>query len=219
MTSAFTDIYHRLLEIYGPQGWWPADSPFEVVLGAVLTQNTAWRNVESALVSLKEAVALDPEPILNLEKETLQNSIRPSGYYRQKAQRLRILCRYLTDNYDGDLANMETKGTTELRGEFLDLHGIGPETADSILLYAFNRPVFVVDAYTIRLFERLGHLSAGSSYNQVQEMFMDSVEPDPAVYNEYHALIVIHGKELCRKTQPLCSQCRLADMCCYEAAA
>jgi len=219
MSSILHEIYNRLLEIYGPQGWWPADSPFEVVLGAVLTQNTAWRNVESALASLKEAVALDPEPILNLDKETLQNSIRPSGFYRQKAHRLRILCRYLTDNYNGDLANMETKGTTELREEFLDLHGIGPETADSILLYAFKRPVFVVDAYTIRLFERLGHLSADSSYNQVQEMFMDSVEPDPAVYNDYHALIVIHGKELCRKSRPLCSRCELAELCRYEIAA
>jgi len=219
MTAAFTDIYHRLLEIYGPQGWWPADSPFEVVLGAILTQNTAWRNAESALASLKDVVPLDPESILNLDEETLLNSIRPSGYYRQKAHKLRIICRYLADNYDGDLANMETKGTAELRGELLDLHGIGPETADSILLYALNRPVFVVDAYTIRLFERLGHLSIDSSYNQVQEMFMKSLEPDPAVYNEYHALIVIHGKELCRKSRSLCSQCRLADMCAYDIAA
>ncbi|TNF50635.1 endonuclease III domain-containing protein [bacterium] len=217
--TALTDIYNRLLERYGPQGWWPADTPFEVILGAILTQNTAWRNVETALASLKEAAPLELERILDLEEESLQQSIRPSGYYRQKARRLRTICRYLLEKYDGDILALAEMETADLRDELLKLDGIGPETADSIILYAFERPVFVVDAYTMRIFGRLGHLRGRESYNQVQAMFTQSLELDADMFNEYHALIVRHGKQTCRKTDPLCPDCCLLDICRLTAAA
>lgn len=213
MTKASTpkDVYQALFDAYGPRNWWPADTPFEVMLGAILTQNTAWNNVERAIVSLKAVAPLEPERILNLDEETLQDAIRPSGYFRQKERRLRLLCRYIMERYDGDIAGMERVDTEALRGELLGLNGIGPETADSILLYAFNRPVFVVDAYTVRLMDRLGLLEGSGGYNEVQELFTESLEPDTAMYNEYHALIVIHGKERCRKRAPLCEGCPLGQ--------
>lgn len=217
--AALTDIYHRLLETYGPQGWWPAETPFEVVLGAVLTQNTAWRNAEAALACLKEAVPLDPQRILDLDEGTLQERIRPSGYYRQKARRLKVFCRYLLDTCDGDMSVLAAKPADYIRDELLELHGIGPETADTILLYALGKPVFVVDDYTVRLMDRLGILPDGPGYYHVQGMFTGPLEPDPAMFNEYHALIVRHSKETCRKNRTFCRQCRLSDMCRHAAAA
>ncbi|GBE14178.1 MAG TPA: endonuclease III domain-containing protein [Proteobacteria bacterium] len=207
--STLRDVYQTLLDTYGPRNWWPADTSFEVMLGAILTQNTAWSNVERAIASLKTVVPLEPEQILGLDEETLQDAIRPSGYFRQKARRLRLLCLFIIEKYDGDVAGMEGEDTEALRSELLGLNGIGPETADSILLYALDRPVFVIDAYTVRLLDRLGLLEGSGGYNEVQELFTESMEPDTKMYNEYHALIVMHGKERCRKKAPLCEGCCL----------
>lgn len=206
------DIYGRLLKVYGPQRWWPADSPFEMMVGAVLTQNTAWSNVEKAVEGLRTNRLLDPEAILSFPEEVLCEVIRPSGYFRVKAGRLRDLCRFLVDG-GGDLSRFEKVPTPELRQRLLSVKGIGPETADSILLYAFSRPVFVVDSYTVRLLERLGRLPGKGTYGEVQDLFMKGLDLDTALFNEYHALIVIHGKEMCRKKTPLCAGCPLHEIC------
>ena len=215
LESLLKDIYDRLLTAYGPQGWWPADGPFEVMIGAVLTQNTSWRNVEQALASLSSIAELTPGSILGLGEEELASAIRSSGYFRQKAERVRLFCTYLVADYGGHVGAMDDRSTADLRRELLDLKGIGPETADSILLYALNRPVFVVDAYTTRLLLRLGLVKEGAGYQDTQMMFMDSLAPDSGLFNEYHALIVAHGKQRCRKSAPLCRQCPLETICVY----
>jgi len=206
-------IYGKLHDSYGPRHWWPADSPFEVMLGAILTQNTAWTNVEKAITGLKQACDMTPEALLPLSTEKLQEVIRSSGYFRQKSTRLRGLCRFLLDYYEGDIPRMEEVPTQKLREQFLSLNGIGPETADSILLYALNRPVFVVDAYTVRLLSRLGYCGENSKYEEVQALFMENLEPDAAFFNEYHALIIIHCKQRCRKQTPICADCPLMNVC------
>ena len=211
---ALMDIYGRLLESYGPQDWWPADSPFEVMVGAVLTQNTSWSGAERAIGGLKMHCGMTPEDILTIPEEKLRELIRPSGYFRQKAGRLRGLCRFLADGGGGrGLSRFGERPTEELRERLLALTGIGPETADSILLYALDRPVFVVDAYTVRLLGRLGVLPGKGAYGEVQELFMEGLPAEAALYNEYHALIVIHGKERCRKRDPLCEGCPLYEVC------
>lgn len=203
-----------LLETYGHQRWWPADSPFEMMVGAVLTQNTAWSNVEKAVEGLRENRLLDPEAILSFPEERLCELIRPSGYFRVKSGRLRDFCRFLVDG-GGDPSRFERMPTSELRERLLAVKGIGPETADSILLYAFSRPVFVVDSYTVRLLGRLGRLPGKGTYEEVQDLFMRGLDPDAALFNEYHALVVTHGKERCRKKNPLCEGCPLLGMCSF----
>lgn len=208
-------IYKTFHKAYGPQHWWPADTPFEVMLGAILTQNTAWTNVEKAMASLREACELTPESILSLTPDRLEETIRSSGYFRQKSARLRSFCRFLMDRYEGDLSGMGGYDTGELREELLSLKGIGPETADSILLYALDRPVFVVDAYTIRLFFRLGLCDETAKYHVVQDLFMDNLVHNVRIFNEYHALIVLHCKSRCKTKFPLCAECSLRDFCRY----
>ena len=209
-------IYDTLYRTYGPQDWWPADSPFEVMLGAILTQNTNWGNVEKAMASLRGVCELTPEGILSLTPDCLEEAIRSSGYFRQKSARLRSFCQFLIDGYGSDLSGMGGYKTGELREELLSLNGIGPETADSILLYALQRPVFVVDAYTIRLFSRLSLCIEKAKYHEVQNLFMDHLEPDVQMFNEYHALIVTHCKQACRKRTPECKDCVLAEMCAFN---
>lgn len=208
-------IYQRLLDHYGPRNWWPAETPFEVAVGAILTQNTNWNNVEKAIANLKSAVALNCETICSLPQQELEQLIRPSGFFRQKAQRLQLFCRYLQTNYQSSLEKMLQQPLDRLRDELLTQKGIGPETADSILLYAGHHPSFVVDAYTSRLFSRLGHLEGGEKYSTLREFFMSRLAVDSTLYNEYHALIVIHCKEHCRK-QPSCHNCPLATACNYR---
>ena len=206
-------VYERLRAAYGGQDWWPAETPFEVMVGAVLTQNTAWTNVERAIANLRQARALDPEAIARAPKERLAQWIRPSGYFNVKAGRLQGLCRWYLDQggYEA-LRRWETEG---LRAGLLAVKGVGPETADDIVLYAFHRPVFVVDAYTRRLFERLQLLEAELDYAAIQRRFHDELGVDRAavpLFNEYHALIVEHGKNRCRK-RPLCGDCDLQGDC------
>lgn len=207
------NIFGNLLDTYGPQSWWPADTPFEMMLGAILTQNTSWTNVEKALTNLSKVCELSPEDILSLTPDRLEEAIRPSGYFRQKAKRLNIFCRFCLEEYEGDLNQMKFVQIKKLRRQLLDLHGIGPETADSMLLYALDRPVFVVDAYTSRLFSRLGLCDGKAKYDDVQALFMENLQPDVRMFNEYHALIVRHAKEMCSKRTPECEECTLAKMC------
>lgn len=208
-------IYEKLLRTYGSQSWWPANSSFEVMIGTILTQNTAWFNVEKAIAGLRKACELTPASILSLTSYRLEEAIRPSGYYRQKADRLRGYCRYLMGTYGGDVSRMKDVETVILRDELLALKGIGPETADSILLYALNRPVFVIDAYTIRFLSRLGLCEEKVKYDDLQSLFMDNLEPDALIFNEYHALIVKHGKQKCTKRTPECNSCVLNNICTF----
>ncbi len=213
-----TDLLHtyqKLLNHYGPRNWWPAETPFEVVIGAILTQNTNWNNVEKAIANLRKGEALTLGAILNLPLETLEQLIRPSGFFRQKAERLQLFCRYLQEHHQGSLEHLFDRELNLVREELLQLKGIGPETADSILLYAGQRLSFVVDAYTYRLFGRLGILSGKEKYSAVRELFMSNLRQDVQLYNEYHALIVIHCKNFCRK-KPLCDSCFFTEMCLYR---
>ncbi len=202
-------IYNALYSAYGPQHWWPGDTPFEVMVGAVLTQNTAWSNVEKAITNLKKHGFLTPSRMNSLTLGRLAVLIRPSGYYNVKAKRLRNLLVFIQDHYRGSIKKLCAEDGTVLRRKLLDVSGIGQETADSILLYAAEKPFFVVDAYTRRILSRHGLIELDADYRQMQRLFMDALSADVLQYNEYHALIVKLGKELCRKNRPLCSGCPL----------
>lgn len=203
-------IYDTLLQFFGEQGWWPAETPFEVMVGAVLTQNTAWRNVERAIENLKEAGVLTPQGLIGLNETKLAGLIRPAGYYNVKARRLKHLMNFLDEEYGGDLERMFTEPLSSLRGKLLAVKGIGPETADSILLYAGGKPIFVVDAYTRRVLFRHGMITKGASYGDIQDLFMRGLPLDVALYKEYHALFVRLAKTFC-KTNPLCAECPVED--------
>jgi endonuclease-3 related protein len=207
-----TTVYRRLLDAFGPQHWWPGDSPFEVMVGAVLTQNTSWKNVERAICNLRKADLLDPRALHDVPLEELEELIRPAGYFRVKARRLRSLLDFLVERYDGSLEAMFETSLPELREQLLEVHGIGPETADSILLYAGNLPSFVVDAYTHRVFSRHGWIDFDADYHQIQDYIQDELPQDVPLYNEYHALLVRLGKDYCKKTNPRCAECPLREM-------
>ena len=211
--ATLKDVFDRLLNVYGPQHWWPGETPFEVIVGAVLTQNTNWTNVEKAIANLKRESLLSPEHLKNIEEAKLAELIRPSGYFNIKAGRLKSFISFLFDNFEGDLGRMFALDLKLLRHKLLEVKGIGPETADSILLYAGNYPIFVVDAYTKRIFSRIGLIQTEHTYHQVQAFFMERLESDRQLFNEYHALIVRHAKDYCR-TKPLCHDCPLACLPC-----
>ncbi|MDY0169981.1 MAG: endonuclease III domain-containing protein [Thermoguttaceae bacterium] len=206
------DVYQRLFEVLGPQHWWPGETPFEVMVGAVLTQNTNWQNVEKAIRNLREADLLEPAALYAVPVEELEELLRPAGYFRVKARRLRSLLAFLMDRYGGSLDAMFATGVATLREELLALNGIGPETADSILLYAGGMPVFVVDAYTHRILSRHGWIELEADYHQIQDVLQSSLPDDPALFNEFHALLVYIGKHYCRKRAPQCQDCPLRDM-------
>ncbi len=206
-------LYRTLLDHFGPLNWWPADSPFEVVIGAILTQNTAWTNVERAIDNLKEEQTLSPERLSKIPIDQLEELIKPSGFFRQKANRLQSLSRYLVTEWQSNLNDFCSGPLDEARNRLLARPGIGPETADSILLYAAGRPSFVVDAYTRRIFERIGVLCGGEAYAEVRQIFMQALPEDVALYNEYHALIVQLAKACCRKRKPLCNKCPICKLC------
>lgn len=209
-SSRLREVFDRLLTRFGPQAWWPGETPFEVMVGAVLTQNTAWSNVERAIAHLKGADLLDPTQIAAVPLGDLASLIQSAGYFNVKARRLQSLCRALI--VAGGEPALRGLGTAELRAWLLGVHGIGPETADDILLYAFERPVFVIDAYTRRIFERLGLLSGGEGYEAIRAGFEAVLPPAAALFNEYHALLVRQGKDVCR-THPRCGDCVLATAC------
>jgi len=202
------DIYRLLLDAFGPQHWWPGETVFEIMLGAILTQNTSWANVEKAIANLRAAGCLEPNALHELDPAELETLIRPAGYFRLKAKRLTNFTHWLFAGYGGDLTALEDVHTARLREELLGISGVGPETADSILLYALNRPVFVVDTYTARVMVRHGLLEPEIDYQQLQDLFESHLEPDVALFNEYHALLVRLGKDFC-KPKPKCAACPL----------
>ncbi len=205
-------IYRRSINVLGSQHWWPARGPFEVMLGAILTQNTSWSNVEKAIRNLKKAKLLSPGKIHRLSEKSLAGFIRPAGYYNVKARRIKNFMAFFIGTYQGSVRKMSGKKTGLLRRELLGVNGIGPETADSILLYALNKPVFVVDAYTKRIFFRHGLVKKDASYQQVQGMFACSLRKSARLFNEYHALLVKIGKDFCLKNKPKCSFCPLKSL-------
>lgn len=211
MHPVLKEVFDRLHAAYGPRHWWPADSPLEVLVGAVLVQNTSWQNVEKAIARLREEDLLEPHALYAVPPEELEELIRPAGYFRIKARRLRSLLEFLVERYDGSLERMFQTGLAELREGLLQVKGIGPETADSILLYAGGLPTFVVDAYTHRVLTRHGWIGFDADYYQIQDHFVSGLPEDATLFNEYHALLVEVGKQHCRK-QPRCEGCPLADM-------
>jgi len=204
-------IYRTLRDAFGHRDWWPADGPFEVMVGAVLTQRTNWGNVVKAMDGLKSADLLDPHALAAAEPERLEELIRPTGYYRQKTARLLRLVRWLLELGDGDVAQLDAVPTDELRAELLRLSGIGPETADSILLYALDRPTFVIDAYTKRVVVRHGLLDADCGYEELKDLFESCLPDDLDLFRDYHAQLVEVGKRYCRP-RPRCDGCPLLPM-------
>ncbi len=211
MTTSLSDVYDRLFAAYGPQHWWPGDSPFEVMVGAILVQNTAWKNVEKAIANLVEHGLLEPRALYDTPATELEELIRPAGYFRMKTRRLRSLLEFLLERYDGSLDAMFATDLPTLRQELLGVHGVGPETADSILLYAGGMLSFVVDTYTHRVLARHGWIGFDADYHEIQDHFQDGLPADSQLYNEYHALLVRVGHVHCRKT-PKCDGCPLADL-------
>lgn len=201
-------IYNKLHKVYGPLHWWPGDTAFEVMVGAILTQNTSWKNVEKAIQKLKEKKVLNPGGIFRLKKSELASLIKSSGTFRVKADRLKSFVNFLFGEYDGDLRKMGREGLATLREKLLQINGIGPETADSILLYGLKKPIFVVDAYTRRILSRHGIVPEKATYGEIQNLFMDHLPMDEKLFNEYHALLVHLGKNVCKKRSE-CDKCPL----------
>lgn len=201
--------YRRLRRHFGHRNWWPARTRFEVILGALLTQNTSWNNVEKALTNLRRADALTATKLSRLSPARLARLLRPSGYYRQKTRAVRGFLAHLNNGYRGSLARLLARPTTELREELLALRGIGPETADSILLYAAGRPVFVIDAYTRRVLARHGLAQPNAAYEQLQDYFETHLPRRAALYNDFHAQLVAVGKNFCHRERPDCAACPL----------
>jgi endonuclease-3 related protein len=201
--------YDALFQAHGEQHWWPGRAPFEVIVGALLVQNTNWMNAARAIANLRQANLLTPSAIESVPQAKLARLIRSSGYFRQKARKLKAFVNFLRKEHRGSLAAMFRAPTAKLREQLLAVHGVGPETADSILLYAGDHPVFVVDAYTRRILERHGLATGKESYEEIRELFEKSLPKDPQLFNEFHALIVHTGKNFCRTRAPLCSQCPL----------
>ena len=206
-----TEVHRRLFDAFGPQRWWPGESPFEVIVGAVLTQNTSWQNVERAIRNLRDADLLDPYLLYAVPVEELEDLIRPAGYFRVKAARLRSVLKFIVERYGGSLDAMFSTSLPELRRRLLEVHGVGPETADSILLYAGGLLSFVVDAYTYRIFARHGWIGFDADYDQIQEYVQAELPQEAPLYNEFHALLVRLGKDYCKKTNPKCAECPLRE--------
>ena len=206
------EVYGRLLDHYGPQSWWPADTRFEVIIGAILTQAVAWANVEKAIANLKAAEALEQAVLHAFPTDELARLIRPAGYYNVKARKIKAVVGHLYEHYQYNLDALLSKEASALRFELLSIYGIGPETADSIILYAAGQPRFVVDTYTRRLLSRLGLASDDIDYDDLQGTFEDNLPREVRLFQEYHALIVQHGKSVCRK-RPLCLACPLLPIC------
>ena len=210
------EIYDILFDEFGPQGWWPAESPFEMIVGAILTQCTSWVNVETAIGNLKGAGLLSPEALFDVDDDVLRELIKPAGYFNAKTVKLKAFVSFLNGEYCGDLSLFLAEPLEVLRSRLLSIHGVGPETADSIILYAANKPSFVVDAYTGRIFSRLGLVDESITYDKLKAFFMDNLPSDVGLYKEYHALVVELGKFFCKRSNPLCVGCPLEKKCRYD---
>ena len=201
-------MYQLLLDAWGPQNWWPAETPFEVMVGAVLTQNTAWKNVEKAIANLKQAGLMNPEALHRVTRKRLAGLIRPAGYYNLKTDRLKNLVKLVVDNGGGDPPRLLSRPMDQLRENLLAVKGVGPETADSIVLYAAGYPIFVIDAYTRRVLSRHNLMNGDAAYDEMQQWFMDRLPRDARLYNEFHALVVVLGHRHCG-SKPRCDGCPL----------
>ena len=209
------DVYHRLLDRYGPQHWWPAETPLEMIVGAILTQSAAWGNVEKAISNLKDREVLSVDRLRQLPEGELARLIYSSGYYNVKARKIKAFVDWLGAHYDDNLDRLFALDVPALRQELLSVHGVGEETADSIILYAARKPIFVIDAYTRRIITRLGLAPSNNSYAASQVLFMQRLSHDESLFNEYHALLVRHGKTACRRV-PLCDSCCLVLSCLFQ---
>lgn len=207
-------LYRELFEHFGPRHWWPAETPFEVIIGAILTQNTAWKNVENTLNNLKQRDLLAPERLAALSRDELADVIRSSGYFNQKAIKIKAFLEYYNSKYQYKLELMAQESLDNLRAELLEVYGIGEETADSILLYALEKPTFVVDAYTKRILSRMGFVPESISYRELKNVLESSVPGDVTLYNEYHALLVKLGHDICL-SKPKCTICPVKSSCRY----
>lgn len=206
------EIYQRLLKHFGEQHWWPAETEFEVIVGAILTQNSNWKNVERAIANLRDYDLLSPERLHSVSEEKLKDLIRPAGYYNAKSRKLKEFVNFLFENYDGDLDEFFGLPAEQLRDQLLSVWGIGNETADSIVLYAADKPSFVIDAYTKRIFSRLGFVKERASYGELKEFFEENLPRSVEIYKEFHALIVELGKNYC-KSKPVCDECPIREFC------
>jgi endonuclease-3 related protein len=211
MSASLHNVYERLIDKFGPQNWWPGDSKFEIIVGAILTQNTSWTNVEKAIENLRESDTLNFQSMSNLSIDELAELIRPAGYFRVKAKRLSNLLQFIQKEHDGSVDAMFETSLLALREQLLRVNGIGPETADSILLYAGNMPTFVVDAYTARMVKRHEWVDEEADYYAIKDYFESQLDSDTRFFNEYHALIVQLGKHFCKPT-PVCTECPLCDL-------
>ena len=212
ISTLLLEVHHRLYETYGPQHWWPGETPFEVIIGAILTQSVAWTNVERAISTLKQRGLLSPASLRKLPLDELATILRPTGYYNDKARKVKAFVDHLAA-YDDALDRLFDQDVPSLRRELLSIHGIGEETADCIVLYAAGKPSFVIDAFTRRITERLTLPVEGNGYGAYQALFERSLPKDAELFNEYHALLVRLAKERCRKREPICDACTLADLC------
>ncbi len=210
--AVLSEIYHKLFQAFGPQDWWPGDTPFEIAVGAILTQNTNWGNVEKAIGNLKRQSALSAKVIHEMPAKKLAALIRPAGYFNVKAKRLKSFIGFLMNGYRGSMKRMKDEDLNPLREKLLQVNGIGPETADSMLLYALEKPVFVIDAYTKRVLSRHGIIGHEEPYNEFQDLFHSALKRDVELFNEYHALFVKVGKTYCKRKRPLCDQCPLKEV-------
>jgi len=211
LNEKLTTIYDLLFNHFGPQHWWPGDTPFEIAVGAILTQNTNWDNVEKAITNLKKVKKLNSKSLRNISPTKLASLIRPAGYFNIKADRVKHFVDFLADHYNGSMKKMRAEEPLPLREKLLGVKGIGPETADSILLYALEKPVFVIDAYTKRILSRHKLVSEKAVYHDLQDIFYENLPQDVKLFNEYHALIVMLGKEFCRP-KPGCEGCPLQGL-------
>ena len=208
---AVKKIYKKLFSSFGPQKWWPAKTRLEVIVGAILVQNTNWSNAKKAIANLRKYDLLSIEGLKSISTRQLSLLIKPSGYFRVKTKRLKNFIHFLFEEFDGDLNKVAKEKTQILRKKLLSVNGIGPETADSIILYAFNKPIFVVDAYTRRIFSRHKFAKSTDDYQTLQNLFSESLDFDVTIFNEYHALIVYLGKTFCKSKKPLCKECPLKE--------
>ena len=209
------NLYDQLRSEYGAQAWWPAETPFEVIIGAILVQSTAWRNVVKAIGNLRDADLLTPPKLAAISQPRLEELVRPSGYFRVKAKKLRAFLTHLEVHHSYRLDSLFAAEVFTMRQELLSIYGIGNETADSIILYAAEKPIFVIDSYTHRLFSRLGWIAGKYDYDKLQAIFMDALPHDVRLFNEFHALIDRHSSRICRKT-PHCEECVLRAECPFE---
>jgi len=208
-------IYNRMFAYFGPRSWWPGETMFEICVGAILTQSVSWKNVMKAIDNMKRAGLLELESMYTASAEAIEQCIIPTMYYRMKTKKLQAFVSHIMQKYNGDLAKMFSKDMDSLRIELLSIYGIGPETADSIILYAAEKPAFVVDAYTRRIFSRLGIFSDDVTYDEMKNYFMQRLSPDVPLYNEYHALVTGIGNRFCSNKRPKCKECPLGEKCLF----